>query len=268
MTPSGSSYPNDNYPNTKFCPYCKIDLPIDNFGKNKTRHDNLASLCKKCMRQIDAKRRNALRLKRLESTTRKCKQCNYILPNNDFGKHVHYLLWTCKRCVQSKYDNRLSKKCCTCRRVLPVGDFHRASKPVDGRMGECKQCKSISIRKQKGLPHGWYENALSAQGCKCAICGTENSGGHGTRGKTSFHVDHNHACCPTNRYCIKCARGLLCNRCNNLLGHIENETWILKALSYLHLHGSLKNLCWVGECRNDSIGNSDTALCAAPGDSR
>ena len=36
---------------TKFCPKCKLDLPVDSFGPNKRRRDGLQGACKECMKQ-------------------------------------------------------------------------------------------------------------------------------------------------------------------------------------------------------------------------
>src|SRR5271165_5798167 len=38
---------------------------------------------------------------------------------------------------------------------------------------------------------------------------------------TGIHIDHNHKCCAGKRSCGKCIRGLLCSRCNVLLGFVE-----------------------------------------------
>lgn len=75
-----------------------------------------------------------------------------------------------------------------------------------------------------------YEARLMSQGGLCAICGTDTPGGRGR-----FHIDHDHTCCPgTANSCGKCVRGLLCHRCNVMLGCAGDSVDILRdALVYL-----------------------------------
>lgn len=50
---------------------------------------------------------------------------------------------------------------------------------------------------------------------RCALCGC-------TTGPTNpRHIDHDHDCCPSERGCDACFRGVLCSICNLALGHIE-----------------------------------------------
>ncbi|MCC6311379.1 MAG: hypothetical protein IT345_10735 [Trueperaceae bacterium] len=69
-----------------------------------------------------------------------------------------------------------------------------------------------------GLTAEQYEAMLETQYHGCAICGSV----------TRLFIDHDHGCCPTatnwRNGCGRCVRGLLCRRCNNLLGYIENTT--------------------------------------------
>ena len=49
---------------------------------------------------------------------------------------------------------------------------------------------------------------------------TDKPGGPG-----EWHVDHFHGCCGPTRSCVKCRRGLLCNRCNFEMGIIEKHRY-------------------------------------------
>jgi hypothetical protein len=62
-----------------------------------------------------------------------------------------------------------------------------------------------------------YEEKLQAQKEKCCICGGSNYKG------IALAVDHNHI---TGR-----VRGLLCNRCNTVIGLIEESPDLLQEMS-------------------------------------
>lgn len=60
-----------------------------------------------------------------------------------------------------------------------------------------------------GLTVGQFETLLATQGGHCATCSSTEPGGVG-----SWHVDHNHDCCPGRYSCGTCINGLLCVICN------------------------------------------------------
>lgn len=69
---------------------------------------------------------------------------------------------------------------------------------------------------------------LTAQGGLCAVCFTSDFGQHGP------HVDHDHACCPGDRSCGQCVRGILCGNCNRALGILKDDPSLLySAAEYL-----------------------------------
>ena len=57
-----------------------------------------------------------------------------------------------------------------------------------------------------------FNARLAAQGNVCAICGRSPS-----CQVRRFSVDHNHACCPGQKSCGKCIRGILCGWCNRIV---------------------------------------------------
>ncbi len=68
--------------------------------------------------------------------------------------------------------------------------------------------------------------ALYSNNPECAACGSTED----------LHIDHDHACCPVGNgiKCGKCVRGLLCRRCNHLLGHAQDSIELLEgAIRYL-----------------------------------
>ena len=107
--------------------------------------------------------------------------------------------------------------------------FRRA--PSEGRK-ICSPCRQSQLRwrlsKKYGLPAGKYEEMLIEQAGRCAICLGPMTG---TREPA---VDHDHACCPGQRSCGRCVRGLLCRRCNSILGYARDDSNVLHAaLAYL-----------------------------------
>lgn len=61
-----------------------------------------------------------------------------------------------------------------------------------------------------------YKQILDNQAGVCGLCGKTPD----QEGK-SLAVDHDHSCCPGNRSCGACIRGLLCTRCNLAVGAYE-----------------------------------------------
>jgi hypothetical protein len=47
-----------------------------------------------------------------------------------------------------------------------------------------------------------------------------------TTGK-DLHVEHDHVCCPPQRSCTFCRRGLTCSRCNTILGLAHDDADLL-----------------------------------------
>jgi hypothetical protein len=80
-----------------------------------------------------------------------------------------------------------------------------------------------------GLAAGQFDAMLVAQGGRCSICLSEFAAGLLTP-----HVDHDHTCCPGQKSCGKCVRGLLCSPCNSAIGLLGDEPErVLRAGAYL-----------------------------------
>lgn len=163
-----------------------------------------------------------------------------------------------------------TKGCGRCRRLVPVEAFHRNKSRPDGLARWCKPCvkaysrewnarpevkernsaralaryhalsKDEKLRMQKrrynlgrhllskyGLTLDDYAAMAGVQGGGCAIC--EQPPKEGRR----LAVDHDHGCCPGEKSCGKCVRGLLCTTCNVWLGFYENREWTTRASEYL-----------------------------------
>lgn len=69
---------------------------------------------------------------------------------------------------------------------------------------------------------------MAAQDNACAICRKPTT--------RVLSVDHDHACCPGERSCGECVRGLLCVMCNRMLTALEDDEWREKAEQYIAHH--------------------------------
>jgi hypothetical protein len=69
-----------------------------------------------------------------------------------------------------------------------------------------------------------FDLMYEAQGGRCGICGKPGRGSTRPPGVSSprrLAVDHDRRCCPGDKSCGKCIRGLLCGSCNPKIGFYE-----------------------------------------------
>jgi len=155
------------------------------------------------------------------------------------------------------------KTCIKCSETKPLSEFYVAKANKDGYRGECKQCRKVAnaaygarpetkarrselYRLDKGPQRRrnlkWFygitpeefEALLESQRRRCAVCCATEPGGQG-----AWHVDHDHSCCAGKRACGKCVRGLLCSRCNPMIGMAKDDPAILAAaVAYLKNAGA------------------------------
>ena len=131
---------------------------------------------------------------------------------------------TCTKCGQEKPLTQFHKhrgRCKSC--MLEIQRAYRNSRPGYHRQSNLKQ--------RYGITSEEYESILAQQNFTCAICEVEIS--HALEYKTdrSVAVDHNH---DTGE-----VRGILCSKCNLVLGHARENTEILyKSIVYLSERGT------------------------------
>jgi hypothetical protein len=89
--------------------------------------------------------------------------------------------------------------------------------------------------KKMGKTPEWYNETFAAQNGVCRICGRPETEIHPkTKEIQRLAVDHDHACCPGDRSCGKCVRGLLCAKCNQCLHQVEEvPNWLYFVSDYL-----------------------------------
>jgi hypothetical protein len=132
----------------------------------------------------------------------------------------------------------MNKKCSKCKKEKKITDFHKNKNSKSGLHHYCKSCNSI----QKKNSYNYIKSKIIAtlnkynltleevkdlyisQGKKCSICSAEYSS-VSVRG--GLHIDHCHSSGKV--------RGLLCVRCNVLLGLAKDNVKILNsAIDYLN----------------------------------
>lgn len=127
--------------------------------------------------------------------------------------------------------------CSKCNTPKPLEAFSRNNTKPGGRQPWCKPCAHARAAQwsrenpgKRAAHRLWAKYRLrpadvaallDAQGGLCAVC----------RIAEPRHVDHDHACCPGEVTCGACVRGLLCNRCNTLVGYYECNTSTFKAIA-------------------------------------
>lgn len=90
---------------------------------------------------------------------------------------------------------------------------------AEGPQRERAQILRRARERKYGLTHDEYQALLEAQGGVCAICG------NGAQ-QRSLAVDHDHE--------TGAVRGLLCDRCNPMLGYARDNAVVLQAaIAYL-----------------------------------
>lgn len=107
---------------------------------------------------------------------------------------------------------------------------------------------NVMMQRRVNMTLQQYDEMLASQNGGCAICGSTESH-KGTR-VVRFSVDHDRSCCPGDRSCGQCVRGLLCNHCNIGIGHLRDDIDLLEAaIDYLKRHREGANQRESGEPR-------------------
>lgn len=161
--------------------------------------------CKRCMRQAvqtyqfahPGKLRTKRRSQRLKAATVEA----LLLPHT-CGAIDKYRDGRCRPCTVAAVAAR------------------RAANPDAERAVKLKALYNITVVQ--------YDELLAAQGGVCAICGEREAVIDQRTGKVrALAVDHDRRCCPGERSCGKCVRGLLCQRHNLLLGNANDDRSVL-----------------------------------------
>lgn len=128
------------------------------------------------------------------------------------------------------------KACTLCLTTKDLSEFVKSNRNKSGYTARCKDCvrdnskryresnpvecaasaRNSALKREYGIDSVEYELMLSQQNGGCRVCGQVD---HDRR----LAVDHDHR--------TGAVRGLLCKRCNLVLGKVDDDTTLLKALS-------------------------------------
>jgi hypothetical protein len=131
------------------------------------------------------------------------------------------------------YDKQGNRQCEYCQEFKTKESFSKNKASEDSYRTQCKECDKEAKRLQYyGIIASAYKELWDSQNGCCAICEIpENESGK------ALAIDHDHECCSGRKSCGKCVRGLLCTKCNVLLGMSSDSPEILqRATAYLLVH--------------------------------
>ena len=158
-----------------------------------------------------------------------CIRGHLLLPEN------RYPSGPCKLCGRVRDEERRTE---VIARIVTNQKKNPEKHAKEVRDWAKSQAGRISVRATKakqlyGLSPEQYDDILLGQEGKCEVCRVEMTAE--SHKKTSVAVDHDHACCPGNKSCGKCIRGMLCSMCNFMLGFAnDNVETLANAIQYLN----------------------------------
>jgi len=122
----------------------------------------------------------------------------------------------CSRC-KGPLDDPQYKSCTICREQSAqyMRDYYKQN---PGKRKSPETARKDNLRGRHGLTEAELDYMLDEQKWKCLICEEGLT-------KKNYHIDHDHAkgCCGESRSCPNCRRGILCSRCNTLVGRVETN---------------------------------------------
>lgn len=172
-----------------------------------------------------------------------CTKCNVEKPVTDFYKNKQNptgYLSSCKKCAEEyKRNNPRSKQYFSEYREKNrdrIREYHKDHYEENKESIREKQNQTYSPEKTRArkllsvynITQDDYNAMLERQNHVCAICKGVNANGY------SLYVDHDHSCCPGEKSCGKCVRGLLCMTCNFGIGNFKDSPALIdSAREYL-----------------------------------
>lgn len=156
----------------------------------------------------------------VDCLTRPCKHCGLVFTTTNWAYK-----FCGERCRRAHYRQVPVNRPREARPPTPRDEINRrereryAVRMQDPEWAQARRERAAIAR--HGLSLSAIDHLVDMQG-GCAICAAS------TAGTKSWHVDHDHACCPTGKACEKCRRGILCHRCNSALGCFGDDASVIE----------------------------------------
>lgn len=126
-------------------------------------------------------------------------------------------------------DEKGHKFCVWGEHWSPESWFSANNNATDKLHSYCRRC--ITLIKHNLSPSD-YTDILESQNGKCPICQVVLRFDSPIKNRPC--IDHDHECCPQDKSCGKCVRGVVCFDCNVLLGKSNDSVdTLLRAIAYL-----------------------------------
>jgi ribosomal protein S27AE len=196
----------------KKCNKCGEEKPLADFHKHKNAPDGLRYSCKQCgnVRLAEYRKNNAAKY---NAMMKKYRQKNR-------GRIREFEQTPARKEYMRKWRQKPEIKERTAARQRKYRDKNREKAALIQRKSVLKNVYGVSL--------DWYDSKLKEQDSGCAICGSLTPQRVGTK---HFSVDHNHSTGEN--------RGLLCVKCNTLIGYANENPNILKsAIAYIEKHNN------------------------------
>lgn len=247
------------------CRSCHKTKPLAEFYRGVKSKNGRINFCKECCKERDRvahskQKKHSPNEIDCDCVTKECYHCKKLKPLSDFG---FYSLskdgrrGICLECRSEQDKLRMNKIrnngtvveqiCSRCHQTKPIDSFYINNHYSNGRKSVCKDCCNkqrkenyYSLNKEElddfvlkyslktyGLSKESYESMLKEQKGVCAICGKPETAKHKRNQWTKrLSIDHDHS--------TGVVRGLLCAKCNALLGYADESIEVLsKAIEYL-----------------------------------
>lgn len=165
-----------------------------------------------------------------------CQKCKHPKPETEFAIHRHCKggrRHECKDCYNALAKIKYSSS--------PERIKAYRARTKAWRQSNPESCLNSRLKKTFGIGLSAYNKMLEQQKGCCQICNSPP-------GARRLGVDHDHQ---TGQ-----VRGLLCGKCNVILGLSGDSTNILsKAIVYLNTHKRIKSESWIGLLSDEELSN-------------